>query len=181
MFNLLTDSLKEKIKLEYNLRRLIVAFIFILFIQSAFLVFFFPSWLTSLYKENSLISKTGGESPTSFSNAGPTVSNIVSMNSKLGLINTILAYPEVTPFLDGIISNKTSAIKIIEFVYTSDGKTTGVISLQGISTTRESLVSFVKSLEKSGLFKSVDLPISNFAKNKNIDFSISITIDKPNA
>jgi hypothetical protein len=43
---------------------------------------------------------------------------------------------------------------------------------------RESIVAFTDNLKKIDSFSKVDLPISNLAKDKNIDFSISINIEK---
>ncbi len=178
MFNLLKDSLKAKIKTEYNLRRVIVGLVFILFLQVIFLIFLFPSWLISVYKENDYVSRTEETKHSELStNTQPIVSNITSINTKLKSINSGLIYPAVEPLLRAVVVNKSASIHVGRFSYTSSGPTTSDVTLSGVSATRESLVDFVKSLQSSGLFKSVDLPISNLAKDKDIDFSINITID----
>ena len=87
-----------------------------------------------------------------------------------------MEYPKAIPFIGVILSKKTPAISINQFGYTSLGKNTATMSIGGISQTRESLVSFVKSLNESGIFESVDSPISNFTKEKNIDFLITLAI-----
>lgn len=181
MFNLLPDNLKKKIKTEYSLRRLIVVIFSVVFVQVVCLVFLFPSWLISSYKEDDIISQTEEMSKSELlSSASSTASDIISINSKLNAIDSSLSYLTIIPYINGIISNKTGDIHISDFTYTSNSSTTGTITLNGVSLTRESLVGFVKSLEGSDLFKSVDLPISNFAKDRNINFSININIEKQN-
>ena len=50
------------------------------------------------------------------------------------------------------------------------------ITLIGIATDRESLRSFGRLMEARTEFSTVDLPVSNFAKEKDIEFSMLVTI-----
>lgn len=177
MFNLLPDNLKEKIRSEYYLRLIVVVFVFVIGIQVSFLIFLFPSWLISMEKEKEIISQSeiSGKSLQD-SQIDLVNSAINTINAKLRVINTTLEYPRVVSLIDSILSQKTGSIHIDGITYISQGVTTGKMVIAGTSTTRESLVVFAKKLEESRLFSSVDLPISNFAKDKDIDFSISMTI-----
>jgi len=177
MFNLLPDNLKEQIISEYKLRKLTLGVIFLLFIQVSFLVFLFPSWLVSIYKERDILKQTEEMSKSSLvSNINTAVSTINSTNTKLKVLTTVLEYPKFTPFVNAILSKKTNNIQINAIMYTSTEASMATISIQGISSTRESLVSFVKNLENLGLFEKVNLPVSNLAKEKNINFFIDLTI-----
>ena len=177
MFNLLPENLKEKIKSEYKLRRWTLILTFILFLQASFLILLSPSWFSTYYKEKNVISEAeslgAGEMASSTKSV---VSTIKSINSKLVIINSALEYPKVIIFLNDILSKKTGSIHLNEFIYTSTSGKIATVSLNGISNTRESLVAFEKSLESSGLFKNVDLPVSNLAKDRDINFSLGITI-----
>lgn len=177
MFNLLPDSIKKKIKTEYRLRLLVIVLAFALFMQVSFLIFLFPSWLVSVYKEQEVLSQTEtiNKSPL-FSDISSVTSIVTSINAELNVINSALEYPRIVPFVNTILSKKTRDIYINELIYTSTGKTTATIALSGISATRESLVAFVGSLKETESFSAVDLPISNFVKDRNIDFSLNISI-----
>ena len=154
-----------------------VTFLFILFIQISFLVFIFPSWLSSYYKEKEINLELDSVSQSTLSKNTGSIAGIISgTNVKLNILNTALEYPELTHFVNSIIANKTSSIHLNQFIYTAVSSTTATINLGGISNTRQSLVSFVKSLQGLKIFKIVDLPVSNLAKDKNIDFSINLTI-----
>ncbi len=111
-------------------------------------------------------------------NIASTTSDIKSLNAKLSAMDSALKYPALVPFLNSILGQKSKSIVINNFVYTSKDESSASIILEGISGNREALTTFVKNLQSTELFKSVDLPISNFTKDKNLNFSISITISK---
>ncbi len=179
MFNLLPDSLKSKIKKEYKLRLVVVVLAFVLFVQFSFLVFLVPTWVSSFYREKEAVSQSNEMNAfLSTLNISSTTSFVKSVNSKLSLINSSLEYPKVIPILDELLLKKTDFISLKGFSYTANATTTATLNLIGVGSSRESLVSFVKSLEEISFFKNVDLPISNLAKDKNIDFSINININK---
>lgn len=178
MFNLLPESMKEKAKRDYKFRRLLVTLSLVIFLQCSFLIFLFPSWIVSTYKEKEIVSQVAniGKSQ-SITESNSALSIIKSTNKKLDSLNIELEYPRVTPFINVVLSKKTGAIYITGFSFITTDKKTGTLELSGVSTTRESLVSFVKRLKESGVFKAVDLPISNLAKDKNINFSIGLILN----
>jgi hypothetical protein len=179
MFNLLPESLKDRIKKEYNLRRLIVGFFFILFLQTAFFIFMLPSWMISKYKEETSSARVIQlDNSELLSNSNAIRPVIRSINAELILIDRSLEYPKISPYLDSILSMKTNSIKINQFSFSPNSTSTETINLQGVSATRDSLVNFKKSLDESGLFKSIDLPVSNFTKDKNISFNMTLTVAK---
>lgn len=179
MFNLLPDILKEKLKAEYKRRWLTVVFMFVIFLQVSFLIFLFPTWVLSLSKEQDITSNISATNrSTSSKDATPIASIIADTNTKLNIINTAMEYQKVLPLVNIIIGNKIPSIHIKRISYEFTDKSDTTINLGGLSDTREGLVSFVKNLESSRTFKSIDLPVSNFTKGKDIDFSLSMTVLK---
>lgn len=49
-----------------------------------------------------------------------------------------------------------------------------VITLTGIAASREAVVAFVKALQAEPSFTSINVPVSNFAKDRNIEFSLTL-------
>jgi hypothetical protein len=185
MFNVLPENLKQIIRTEYKQRFWIVSSVLVLGVELCAILFLAPSLVVSTYKEKDLLSTIAVVS----SSAAPSITlpvssdenksrnlSIPETNQLLKIIDTELKYPKNSPYLDSILSLKMEGITIDQFSYTSTDSTHAEISLSGRSSTRESLASFVKSLKASKRFSSVDLPVSNLAKDKNIDFSISIKI-----
>ncbi len=179
MFNLLPEALKREIKSEYRKRWLVAVLTLLLFIQVSFLVFLLPSWTLSFSKEKEavLLLEELGEGNTS-QGAGSTASIITETNLKLRIIDTVMKSPEAFPLIDAVISNRNTSIKLSDISYTSMGTSTATVTLSGVGATRDALVSFSKKLEETKLFKSVNLPVGNLAKDKDINFSINITVVK---
>ena len=181
MFNLLPESIKNEIRKEYNFRRMVTVFIFLIFIGATMLVFVFPSWIVSVYKEKQInLQAQETNQAESVAKIKAVSAEINKINAELKTIDTALEYKKVLPILNTILSKRPSAILVNEITYDSKGPTSAVVLLEGVSATRGSLLTFVKSLEDSNSFKSVDLPISNFAKDKNIFFSLTLTIEPSN-
>jgi len=55
MFNLLPQNLKQKIKSEYALRRMVVILSFVIFLQVSSIVFTLPLWFISGFKEKEAV------------------------------------------------------------------------------------------------------------------------------
>ncbi len=178
MFNLLPENLRKTITTEYRLRLAILAIVMVVLVQISFLIFLFPSWLVSYYKEKDF-SVQSDELNKSLStlDISSTTAFIKSFNTKIGIINDSLEYPKFVPMVDEVIAKKTSSIRISGIYYTVNSANTGTLTLEGLGDTRESLVSFSDSLKTIQHFKKVDLPISNLAKDKNISFIISINVE----
>ncbi len=180
MFNLLPKNLKEIIRFEYKIRLLITAFISLIFLEFCFIIILLPSLFFVFYKENALQSGIENIRQTSrVESTDPIIAELKGINARLYILNTRLEYWPLTPLIDTILSKKSDSVHWIGFNYASVSTSTAIISVQGVSDDRESLVSFVKSLEKTGMFKKVDLPVSNLAKERDIKFSATLTLVKP--
>lgn len=106
---------------------------------------------------------------------------IKNLNNKLDLIENAEndKFTISEKVINAIISKKMSNIKITDISYKND-QTIGSplsgkkISIQGDAPSREVLLLFRQALEDNSIFKSVDLPISNFVKGSNIQFYLSL-------
>jgi hypothetical protein len=175
MFNVLPDNLKEKIKKQYRLRRLVVVLIFVLFVQISFLIFLFPSWIMSEYKERDSLDQINFQNSSVISqNTDAVLQTINDTNTAIDVINTAFKYPKVVPLFDAVISAKSKSISLRQLTYSAEGTSTASLSLEGIAATRQDLVSFVENLQKSGSFANVVSPVSNLEKDRDIDFSVSL-------
>ncbi len=178
MFNLLPESIKDVIRKEYRLRLFIIILSFIVAVQISFLVFLFPSWLISSYKENDFLVRSDEANRAIVSlDIASTTESIRLLNEKTVLLDSLLEYPKVIPLINTLISLKTSSIRFNSINYVSEGKNNASLSIEGISDRRDSLVSFSDSLRNDPIFKEVDLPISNLAKDRNIEFNITVKIE----
>lgn len=78
-----------------------------------------------------------------------------------------------------IFEAKPSSIKITNIGYKEkedDASSRATLTLLGKAPDRESLTAFGRVLESRVEFEAVDLPVSNFVKEHDIDFSMTITL-----
>jgi len=177
MFNLLPQNLKQKIKSEYALRRMVVILSFVIFLQVSSIVFTLPLWFISGFKEKeAVLQKKYMDNSTLFKNTDSISDIVFDTNAKLRVINNVLSYPKFRPLVDIIIQSKSENIYISGINYKYTDVTTANIVIIGIANKREDLVAFVKTLEGTKVFQTVNLPVGNLAQDKNINFSIEISL-----
>lgn len=75
--------------------------------------------------------------------------------------------------VDDILARKTDDIKIKEIHFTRIPNKTSLI-IEGNSKSRESLLNFRVALEKDPNWEKVDLPVSNFVRGADINFSLTL-------
>lgn len=104
------------------------------------------------------------------------MTSVEDLNQKLGLIenaqeNRFLVSEKV---MNALLLHKLSDVKITQIFY-EDTETEGrKILIRGSAPSRERLLLFRLALEDSLLFQKVELPISNFVKGANIEFSLNL-------
>lgn len=178
MFNLLPEKIRVEIRKEYNQRRLVMILVFVIFLQIVFMIFLFPTWLMSVNKEKDIMMRSEDMNKNlSNLNISSTTSNIKSINSKLTIIDNKLQYPDIISFVNLVLSKRATSIKISDIVFLVNGAKKMTINLRGTSATRESLSSFSKSLQTITEFKSVDVPLSSYTKDKDLGFSVDIKVE----
>jgi len=79
-----------------------------------------------------------------------------------------------SPTISQIIGLKTSGVKIILFKFSE-----AFVYIDGKASTRESLVEFKNRLESDPSIKSVELPVSDLAKSRDITFSLKLSPKEP--
>ncbi len=177
MFNLLPENLKKEIKSNYRFRLVVIALLLLIFLECTTVIFMTPALISSYYRQKDTSSQTQKMNQNlSSSDIASIDSQIKTINSRLKVLNSALNYPTIIPYVNLILDQKTNAIKLNGIIF-SWNNSVATISLNGVSSTRDSLLAFVKVLQATGKFKNVDLPISSFAKDKNINFSLNLVLN----
>src|SRR3989338_8812644 len=167
MFNLLPKQEKEAIRREYRTRLVIVILWFsfaTLVIASVLLV---PSILLSSQKEK--VAEQRFETLSKSVEKDNTV-NLDAVLRKAQSHLSLLSHE----LLVNIVSTKTDSVSLARFSFAKASEGKRYADINGIAKDRATLLSFVKALERSGLFEKVEVPISNFAEDTDIEFSIRV-------
>lgn len=178
MRNLLPEQNKKIIRREYFMRVLSIAFIFLFLTALLSSTFLLPAFFLSIEKEKSvresaeIVSKS-----VKFREQNSTDFLLEEAERKLELLSSKNGGILVQDIVMKIVDEKPYGVSIygISYMELTEGRSR--ITLTGVAGEREDMLSFRKYLERDGLFSSVRLPVSNFAKDKDIKFSIEIEIE----
>jgi hypothetical protein len=172
--NLLPEKDKKKIKREYLTRLLIVILLFSALTISLNLLLLLPSYFLS-NGDRGLI-----EERVSFLKSYLEIRKESGITSVLPLTNEkikaleISEIPKINSSIKSILSEKSRSIRINSFNLRSSNDGSRTLLISGRADNRDGLISFSESLKSTGSFVDIDLPLSNLAKNINVDFSIKI-------
>ena len=177
MINLIPIEERKELK-KYFFLRLLSVFLFMFGISFFIgIVLISPSYFYAYSKKNTVENKLENqqkeEMPKIDQDAQKAINNL---NEKLDLVEQLMGnkYVVSEKIFGEILSRKISGIKIKRIYYENNLSTGKTVVVDGIATNRETLLSFRRMFENSEVFKSVELPISNFVKGHNIEFSINL-------
>lgn len=175
--NLLPNTERESLKKGLKLRFATMT----LFIISASLLIGFVSLLPAYFLTANHLSN-GYSSGVKDDGSTKEMLNLPGeINLKLGFLQSSVNGIAVTDFFSKIINYLPNEITLNSITFAKKQsykeKNGTIISISGIAANRDSLVSFSALLKESGSFSSVEVPVSNLTKNKDLPFSMSIFIE----
>lgn len=176
MINLLPKEEKKKLILGFYLRFATVIFIAIGLSVVVLDVLIIPSYIISLTEKKSIIQKLAiqKDTPAPINEEGNS-KIIKELNNKINLIDDLAKNKFIVSekIINEIVLDKMPDIKLLSINYSSSDSSKRVI-VNGIAPSRERLLLFRRALEDNTSFKKVDLPISNFIKGSNIQFTMEL-------
>lgn len=175
MFKLLTEEERRKVAHEYAMHRAIVVLLALILVLVVGIIGLLPSYVLSNARENEALERTRimggsgqrGDDTTLQVWLGET-------NQKLQVLSPALDTDRPSDFIEKILDQRITGIAVTGFswVRTKDKIT---LSVNGVATSRQSLITFENHINSSGYFSEVTLPISNLAKDRDIDFQIKFS------
>lgn len=178
MFNVIPQEEKKILQKEYNTRRLIVFGVFIVITLVISLILLFPSYLTSrINHQNTLMSlESIREELTKDDVHVATPEEIAALRAKISVFNSSKDNVLVQELFSTIANRRGSQIKILEMSFARGTEGKPAIIVEGNADTRDALTQFARNLQAEPTFSEVNLPISNLAKDKNIAFSMTMSL-----
>jgi hypothetical protein len=180
MANLITEKQKKVIYQEY-LFRFIAVVLFFVSILGIFLLAYIVPYYISVAKNDLVVASqfTSAIEAENKENVGESEARIVARtfdelkSVDLYSKNSLLA----SEYFNKIISHKNSNVHITRLSFNLINKNKGQFLVNGLAKNRDSLVSFIDQLKTDTAFSSIESPISDFAKNSDITFTVNIKVD----
>jgi hypothetical protein len=179
MFHLLPDSDKKILHREYNARVLLVilGFVFLTILVAGILLL--PSYVLTRSREQVALARDQDLSQSSKVQQGQTVNTTLTNDQTLLTVlapATASTTESFSAIVQTVATDASSDAKIDSFFYSASPQAPVTVTINGMGTSRESLVAFSHRLENEPAFASVVLPVSDLAQDSNIPFSIQIIL-----
>ena len=175
MINLLEPSVRKALHLTYVLR--VLATMLFLVAAAFFIgtVTLLPAYVLSLAKKSDaeLSQASIAETLAKEEKEAPSA-EIAALKEKLGILITNSVEGKLFSAVEVVTELRPAAITLSEIAYTAKEKG-GELRIEGRSATRDELLSYQRELQKVRLFSAVELPISNLAKENNLEFAITLS------
>jgi hypothetical protein len=177
MINLIPKEEKKRMTKDFYYRVALLFFVMLDFCILIAFIIILPSFLVSSQKDALALSKLETQKNEPIPLLGEqSLAEINGINSKLGVVESAEKnkFPLSQKVINAVLLNKRPDVKITQILYNNDPILGKKISITGTAPSREILLLFRQTLEDNPTFKNVDLPISNFIKGTNIQFSLSL-------
>ncbi len=176
MYNLLTEKYKSVVKGEYRQRIsyaicfFVIVTLFILFFSWAPFYYFLTLRLDFVEQNlTSLVEQNKNQEDISLNNSVKNLSNQIAFFKPtlkpLPLRGTLIYISNLAP----------KGVSITGLSWTGGKNNEGTFFVRGVVSDRDALQSFVKTLQLDKTFSSVDFSRSQYAKDENAAFSLTLT------
>jgi hypothetical protein len=178
MTNLLPQEQQKVIAKEYKNRRTVVALIALactVIVSAGFLV---PSFALSNVKlrEATNAAELARKRAESIGGDSTSTATLQGVRGKLASLAVGANTVQMTELFDRVTDQKSGDIKIGAMTLVRGvGDQEGVLTVDGLAKNRESLTALMKRLQADSTFTSVEVPVSSFAKDRDIPFSMRLT------
>jgi hypothetical protein len=176
MFKLLPEETRAKVAGEYKLRRSVVI------VTSAAIMFavalggLFPSYILSKVRQTEAEALLAV--PLIRENEGDLGVWLTGFNRKLHALSAVAEEEKASLAMERALAERRAGIRITQLNW-SESEGAAALSLVGVASDRQALLSFETRLKDSGNFSEVMLPVSNLAKESNISFQINLSLKAP--
>lgn len=174
MINLVPTNGLKTIRKEYWIRVVSVWLVLLGLVCIVGIVLLLPSYirLTMQINDINAASNTLNESAISFD---VSAAELIEANNQAQLLTRESDAPDFSEYIAAAESVAGSGIAVDSFVLLTASPST-LFTVTGEAATRQDLELFRDQLEASPEFLAVRLPISNFISDRDITFSMDITI-----
>ena len=173
-YNLLPDESRRAFQKEYRgrLAYLLCLIGIAFFVGSAFLLA--PTIYMAYESEAALVREvSSNEQEAARISANQLTVEVKRTNEMLKLLATTHGYPS-SELLREIAERRTAGILISSIKIGS--VSTGEISVSGLAATREELLAFRRSFERSVPFSAAEIPVNAFARSRHLPFIMRIQV-----
>lgn len=175
MINLIPPKAKKSLQMEYWLRVLttwLFLWSFALVCGASALI---PAYVL-IESQSSVYEASATEVSQKIADYKSVTTELVRASQQARYVLDERDVASVSSLITLIEELEGSEIQLTNVAVSRQDKSIAPIQLSGVAVDRQALASFRDALLAQPLFTNVDLPISNLARDKEIPFSITVTV-----
>jgi hypothetical protein len=179
MINLVPAIVRKTIVKEYWIR-VVSVFLFLSALLSVLCIIFALPVYVLISAQVEAFSASATEAAARVAEFDVSTSALTKANTHAQKIVSQKNTKDFTAVLTKLESLASSGVVLRSYEFTRKEGALAPIQVVGKAETRQSLADFHASLRAEPMVEKVDLPISNLAKEKDIDFTMTVTLKPTN-
>lgn len=176
--NLLPPERQKALSHDYFLRLGVVVAVLVTLLSLASMSLLIPAYVlltdSARAKAESLANIESSFSSTS----GTALSvRLAALDSSTAALSALALAPSASALIRSVLGISHPGVTLTALSYKpAEAKTSGTLLITGTALTRDALRTYQLSVESAHLALSAALPVSAFAKDSNIPFTITVTL-----
>jgi len=176
--NLLPIERQRALQRGYIIRIFVVALVFVNILIAAAAVLLLPAY--TLLTDNARTKKehlANIESTFASTNEAVISARLAALSDNVTMLATLAQLPSASRIIRAVLEVPRPGVILSSFAYSpkSEGNT-GSVQVSGVAETRDALRSYQLALSGASFVQSANLPVSAYAKDSDIGFSITIIL-----
>jgi hypothetical protein len=181
MFNLLPEKQKKEIKKQYRTRRFVITLAFFSLVVIAGLIFIIPSYILTNYKVKDIeVEISNVQEQLEEKNKDLLNEELDQLKEKIEQISERGERAQFHDLLQKALASKPKGVHVngVLVKVESEGEDGFVyrVQLTGVSDARDDIVTYTDTLERTGLYGKVNIPIESLASQYDTNFDINLII-----
>lgn len=178
MINLIPPSAKKSVSIEYWTRVSSVALLILSGIIATSTLLLLPIYVR-INSQIKVYAESAKDATDKVSKYDLSSSALVKASTQARLLLDLQDEQTFTAIIATLLAFTNAQISIDSFELNRDKDGLTPIQITGKSLTRQSLADFRKTLLEHKDIRSAFLPISNLTQDKDISFTVTVTMEKP--
>lgn len=176
--NLLPDDRLRSLRRSYFLRLGATASVLATFLIAAYALLLLPTYMYLLNTASAKRAHLASiESSLASSDEAELSARLDALSNDAATLMALGKAPSVTGLIRDLLGVSRPGITLSGIAYTpAGGKTPGTLAVSGTAATRDSLRQYQIALQALPFVSSADLPVSAYAQDSNIGFTITLTL-----
>ena len=176
--NLLPEERRRALRRDYFLRLGVVSIVFLTLLTAVAAILLLPTYVFLTESAHTKEARLAGiESTLSSSDQAALSAQLAALSDDAATLEALASAPSVSTTVRNVLAISHPGITLFNFAYAPPtSKSPSIFAISGMAATRDALRSYQVALQGAPFALSADLPVSAYAKDTDIPFTITMTL-----